>query len=41
MEIAGATTTEHGDSMTSLIRSHRDSEFPWTGVLLGSAIIGF
>lgn len=41
MQIAGATTTEHGDSMTSLIRSHRDSEFPWTGVLLGSAIIGF
>lgn len=41
MQIAGATTTEHGDSMTSLIRSHRDSDFPWTGVLLGSAIIGF
>jgi solute:Na+ symporter, SSS family len=41
MQIAGATTTEHGDSMTSLIRSHRDADFPWTGVLLGSAIIGF
>lgn len=41
MAIAGATTTEHGDSMTSLIRSHRDADFPWTGVLLGSAIIGF
>ena len=41
MEIAGATTTAHGDSMTSLIRSHRDADFPWTGVLLGSAIIGF
>ena len=41
MAIAGATTTEHGDSMTSLMRSHRDADFPWTGVLLGSAIIGF
>jgi solute:Na+ symporter, SSS family len=27
--------------MMSLMRSHKDSEFPWTGVLLGSAIIGF
>jgi solute:Na+ symporter, SSS family len=41
MEIAGATVTEQGDPMTSLMRSHRDSEFPWTGVILGSAIIGF
>lgn len=29
------------DAMTSLIRSAHDPEFPWTGVLLGSAIIGF
>ncbi len=29
------------DSMASLIRSSDDPEFPWTGVLLGSAIIGF
>jgi len=41
MEICGANVTEHGDSMTSLMRSHQDSEFPWTGVILGSAIIGF
>jgi len=41
MQITGATLTPEGDSMTSLIRSHRDAEFPWTGVLLGSAIIGF
>ncbi len=41
MQITGATLTPAGDSMTSLIRSHKDSEFPWTGVLLGSAIIGF
>ncbi|MGB4292131.1 MAG: sodium:solute symporter [Bacteroidales bacterium] len=30
-----------GDTMVNLIRSHRDPEFPWTGVILGSAIIGF
>ncbi|TVR72294.1 MAG: Na+/glucose cotransporter [Marinilabiliales bacterium] len=41
IEICSANVTVHGDSMTSLMRSHRDSEFPWTGVLLGSAIIGF
>ncbi|HDR67663.1 MAG TPA: Na+/glucose cotransporter [Bacteroidaceae bacterium] len=29
------------DNMTNLIRSPKDPEFPWTGVLLGSAIIGF
>ncbi len=29
------------DSMANLIRSPGDPEFPWTGVLLGSAIIGF
>jgi SSS family solute:Na+ symporter len=27
--------------MTTLIRSSQDKDFPWTGVLLGSAIIGF
>jgi SSS family solute:Na+ symporter len=27
--------------MTSLIRSKDDPQFPWTGVILGSAIIGF
>ncbi len=29
------------DSMGSLIRSPGDPEYPWTGVILGSAIIGF
>lgn len=29
------------DSMANLIRSPGDPDFPWTGVLLGSAIIGF
>ncbi|NHB69500.1 sodium:solute symporter [Perlabentimonas gracilis] len=41
MTICGAKVTAHGDSMTSLMRSHSDADFPWTGVLLGSAIIGF
>jgi SSS family solute:Na+ symporter len=41
MEICRQNTTPLGDSMTSLIRSKDDPQFPWTGVLLGSAIIGF
>ncbi len=41
MEIASANVTAHGDPMTSLIRSPKDPDFPWTGVILGSAIIGF
>ncbi len=41
MEITRASTTPLGDSMASLIRSHHDPDFPWSGVLLGSAIIGF
>ncbi|HUW93145.1 MAG TPA: sodium:solute symporter [Bacteroidales bacterium] len=32
---------EFGDSMTELIRSPQDPDYPWTGVILGSAIIGF
>ncbi len=30
-----------GDTMVNLIRSAHDPEYPWTGVILGSAIIGF
>ncbi len=41
MEICRSNVTEYGDPMTSLIRSAKDKEFPWTGVILGSAIIGF
>jgi SSS family solute:Na+ symporter len=42
MEICRATpVNEYGNSMTDLIRSGKDSQFPWTGVLFGSAIIGF
>ncbi|HEX2967480.1 MAG TPA: sodium:solute symporter [Bacteroidales bacterium] len=32
---------EYGDTMTNLMRSPHDPEYPWTGVILGSAIIGF
>jgi len=32
---------DFGDSMVNLIRSPKDPEYPWTGVILGSAIIGF
>ncbi|MBP6977799.1 MAG: sodium:solute symporter [Lentimicrobiaceae bacterium] len=39
--IRSAPVNEYGDSMANLIRSPHDPEFPWTGVLLGSAIIGF
>ncbi len=31
----------YGDSMTNLIRDNRDPDFPWLGVLIGSAVIGF
>ena len=42
MEICRAVpANEFGDNMTNLIRSPKDPDFPWTGVLLGSAIIGF
>ena len=42
MQICRAVpANDFGDSMTSLIRSPRDPDYPWTGVILGSAIIGF
>lgn len=42
MEICRAVPVNaDGDTMTSLIRSANDPEYPWTGVILGSAIIGF
>jgi len=37
-EVAYSSTT---DNMASLIRSPGDPKYPWTGVILGSAIIGF
>ena len=36
-----APVNEYGDSMANLMRSHKDPDFPWTGIILGSAIIGF
>lgn len=42
MEITrSAQANDLGDSMANLVRSPKDPNFPWTGVLLGSAIIGF
>lgn len=42
MEITRSTpANQYGDSMVNLIRSPKDPNFPWTGVILGSAIIGF
>ena len=32
---------DYGDNMTNLIRSNRDPDFPWLGVFIGSAVIGF
>lgn len=40
--IVRAHSTGYGDdNMLTLVRSGGDPKFPWTGVLLGSAIIGF
>jgi len=39
--ICGSKVTPQGDSMLNIIHSAKDPDFPWTGVLLGSAIIGF
>lgn len=42
MEICSAVpVNDYGDTMTELMRSAKDKDFPWTGVILGSAIIGF
>jgi SSS family solute:Na+ symporter len=42
LEACRATpVNEYGDTMTNLIRSNRDSNFPWLGVFIGSSIIGF
>lgn len=42
IRICGAVTVnDYGDSMTNLIRSNDDPNFPWLGALIGSSIIGF
>ena len=32
---------DYGDTMTNLMRSNRDPQYPWLGALVGSAVIGF
>ncbi len=42
MRICGAVPVNaYGNTMTELIRSNGDANFPWLGALVGSAIIGF
>ncbi|MDR2474120.1 MAG: sodium:solute symporter [Tannerella sp.] len=42
MRICGAVSVnDYGNTMTDLIRSNSDPDFPWLGALIGSAIIGF
>ncbi|NBC84464.1 MAG: sodium/solute symporter [Bacteroidetes bacterium] len=41
MSICRLNVSEHGDPMTSLMRSSKDPDFPWLGTILGSMIIGF
>jgi SSS family solute:Na+ symporter len=42
IKICGAVSAnDYGDTMTNLIRSNSDPNFPWLGALIGSAIIGF
>ncbi len=42
MRVCGAVTVnDYGDTMTNLIRSNDDANFPWLGALIGSDIIGF
>lgn len=42
LEICNATpVNQFGDSMTNLIRSNSDANFPWLGVLIGASVIGF
>jgi len=42
MRVCGAVpANDFGNSMTSLIRSNKDPDFPWLGALVGSAVIGF
>lgn len=38
---SAVTVNDYGDTMTNLIRSNSDPDFPWLGALVGSSIIGF
>ncbi len=39
--VRAVPVNDYGDTMGELIRSNRDSQFPWLGVFIGSGIIGF
>jgi transporter, SSS family len=42
MRICSAVkVNEYGDTMTNLIRSNSDPQYPWLGAIIGSAVIGF
>ena len=42
MRICSAVkVNDYGDTMTNLIRSNSDAQYPWLGALVGSAVIGF
>lgn len=38
---SATAVNDYGDTMTNLIRSNSDPDYPWLGVLIGSSIIGF
>lgn len=38
---SATAVNSYGDTMTNLIRSNNDPDFPWLGVLIGSSVIGF
>jgi SSS family solute:Na+ symporter len=38
---SATAVNSYGDTMTNLIRSNSDPDFPWLGVLIGSSVIGF
>lgn len=38
---SATTVNNYGDTMTNLIRNNNDPDYPWLGVFIGSAIIGF
>lgn len=38
---SATAVNNYGDTMTNLIRSNNDPDFPWLGVLIGSSVIGF
>ncbi|MGE0587905.1 MAG: sodium:solute symporter [Cyclobacteriaceae bacterium] len=39
--VSAVRVNEYGDTMTNLVRSNSDPDFPWLGVLIGSSVIGF